>query len=158
MVFTGNSKLLLLIHKENDHAILTWITQKNPKREKETLLGCTIKSTWSLVSLLLLAVKKIPGHMDLDCAKLVSNVAKKPLKLIQHFHSQQSNLVGKPFADFNRPLSEIETKRIERHKVITADKAFLKTSYLIAFQTNKTKSWKRIIKALHLRSCTRGFE
>ena len=83
--------------------------------------------------------EKVPLLMCLVCAKILSNDAMKPLKLTRHFHSQHSNLIGKPLAYFERLLSETKNQKIEIQKMTTTDKALLKSSYLIALQISKTK-------------------
>ena len=77
--------------------------------------------------------------MCLVFAEVLSNDAMKPSKLSRHFHSQHSNLVGKPLAYFNRLLSETERQRTDMQKMTTTDKALLKSSYLISLQIGKTK-------------------
>ena len=83
--------------------------------------------------------EKLPLPMCLVCAKVLSNDAMKPSKLTRHFHSQHSNLVGKPLAYFTRLLSETERQRTDMQKVTTTDKSLLKSSYLISLQIGKTK-------------------
>ena len=83
--------------------------------------------------------EKVPLPMCLVCAKIFSNDAMKPSKLTRHFHSQHSNLVGKPLAYFERLLNETKNQRIEIQTTTTTNKALLKSSYLIALQISKTK-------------------
>ena len=50
--------------------------------------------------------EKLPLPMWLVCAKVLSNDAMKPSKLIRHFHMLHSNLVGKGLAYFKTLLSK----------------------------------------------------
>ena len=63
----------------------------------------------------------------------------KPSKRTQHFHSQYSNLAGKPHANFKRLLSEKVKQRNNIQKITTTDKALLTFSYLISLQIGRTK-------------------
>ena len=77
----------------------------------------------------------------------------KPSKRNHHFHSQYSNLAGKPHASFKRLLSETERQITNIKKITTTDKALLTFSYCISFQIGRTKVSDTIGEDL-LKPCT----
>ena len=121
----------------NNHVIVIWIVQRQAKSEDETLLGSMM--CLELGFTIAPSSEKLSLLMCLVCAKVLSNNAVKPSKLTQHFHSQHSNLVGKPLAYFKTLLSKTERQRSDMQKMTTTDKALLKSSYLISLQIGKTK-------------------
>ena len=74
------------------------------KKRRRNFVGQDDKKCLELGFTIALSSEKLLLPMCLVCAKVLSNDAMKPSKLIRHFHSQHSNLVGKPLAYFKRLL------------------------------------------------------
>ena len=61
--------------------------------------------------------EQCPQLVCLVCSQILSNDARKPSKLVRHFHSKYSDLKGKPLEYFERLLSGMTTQKKQMKKI-----------------------------------------
>ena len=105
--------------------------------------------------------EQCPQSLCLVCSQILSNDARKPSKLIPHFHSKHNNLKGKPLEYFEPLLSEINPSKEANEKNnlyrLICSSCFI--SHFISNSENKKKvrDWGRVSKAMYLNRSRRYF-
>ena len=107
--------------------------------------------------------EQCPQLLCLVCSQILSNDARKPSKLVRHFHSKYSDLKGKPLEYFERLLSGITTQKKQMKKITStlyrqiSSSCFI--SHFISNSENKktVQDWERVSKAMYLNRSRRYF-